>query len=489
MKKKHFYTAVLLLSLLAIGIQPVLATIHVPTQTFIGDTQIATYDGITYTLIADVDEALFIQVSDLVVDGDGHTITGPGPGLTGVGVDINGKNGITVKNLTITGFQNGIRIMGSNLGPAEPKENVLVSNTITSIPGDGNSRGIRLSNTNATIISGNNISDSYWGIHLVSSGNTDIWDTPPYDPIYDYSNTITGNTVTGISPEISGGIWLEGSTYNTLELNTITDHSFAGIYLSVQSDNNTLTNNTSLRNGNGIFLNNSGGTDLLTGNKLTGNTTSNNEYGIKLVNSSYNTMTNNNVSNNTLFGIWLDPSNNNQINNNNFIDNEIQAEVISSTGNNFDGNYWSDWNPDLTTYYEFTGGKDNSPWSEPYGWIEHNTPLRIIPSIINREGCLERILAVIRFPEGITEEDIDIGQNLILYPGDSLVSVEATSQRIITWCRWGTSRVSVFAFFTKDDVTALIPEDGPAEMMVIGRFTDGQYFCGLDDVRIITWSW
>ena len=69
------------------------------------------------------------------------------------------------------------------------------------------------------------------------------------------------------------------------------------------------------------------------------------------------------------------------------------------------------------------------------------------------------------------------------------MGVEATSQRVVTWCRWGTLRVSVFACFDKDDVTALIPDDGPAEMMVIGRFTNGQYFCGLDDVRIITWSW
>ena len=114
--------------------------------------------------------------------------------------------------------------------------------------------------------------------------------------------------------------------------------------------------------------------------------------------------------------------------------------------------------------------------------------LRIIPRIINREGRLQRILAVIRFPEGTTEDDIDIGQWLILYPGDSLVGIDAINQRIVTWYRWGTLRVSLFAFFPKDEVTAVIPEDGPVEFMVIGRFTYGQYFYGFDNVRIISWD-
>jgi len=37
----------------------------------------------------------------------------------------------------------------------------------------------------------------------------------------------------------------------------------------------------------------------------------------------------------------------------------------------------------------------------------------------------KKILAVIRFPEGTAEEDIDIGQPLVLYPGDSLNGIEA----------------------------------------------------------------
>jgi hypothetical protein len=115
--------------------------------------------------------------------------------------------------------------------------------------------------------------------------------------------------------------------------------------------------------------------------------------------------------------------------------------------------------------------------------------LRIIPRRINREGRLQKILAVIRFPAGTAVEDIDIDTPLVLYPGDSPNGIVATSQRIVTWCRWGTTRVAVFGCFSKDEVVAEIPEDGMIEMMVIGRFMDGQYFYGFDDVRIITWQW
>ncbi len=115
--------------------------------------------------------------------------------------------------------------------------------------------------------------------------------------------------------------------------------------------------------------------------------------------------------------------------------------------------------------------------------------LRIIPKIINREGRLQKILAVIRFPEDVTEEDIDIDQPLMLYPDYSYDGIEATHQRIITWCRWGTERVSVFATFSKDELTDVVPEDGLVDLMVVGNFMDGSYFFGIDTVRIISWTW
>jgi hypothetical protein len=115
--------------------------------------------------------------------------------------------------------------------------------------------------------------------------------------------------------------------------------------------------------------------------------------------------------------------------------------------------------------------------------------IRIVPRIINRDGRLPAILAVIRFPEGVTEDDIDMEEPLVLFPGDSPYGIEATCQRIVTWRRWGKLHVSIFSFFPKDDITSAIPEDGLAELIVVGRLVNGQYFYGIDTVRIISWHW
>ena len=94
-------------------------------------------------------------------------------------------------------------------------------------------------------------------------------------------------------------------------------------------------------------------------------------------------------------------------------------------------------------------------------------------------------------PEGVTEGEVDTDEPLLLYPGDSPYGIQATRQRIIQRYRRGTLCVSVFASFSKDEVTADVP-DGPVEMMVIGRFddsADGEYFYGFDNVWIISWHW
>ena len=348
MKKKHLYATVILLLLLAVGIQPAFAFVHTllpPAQIpefgeWVSGTQ-------TFTLTSNVPDgdSILISKSGLTLDGDEavkFSITGPGS--SGVGVDIiggiNAINGITVKNLTINGFSIGIRIDNSNLIPAQPDKNTVENNTLSNC-----TTGILLFHTNRTILKGNTISNStWWGIRLESAGNEDE------DDIYDFSNTIEDNTLNLISD--TGGIWLKGSSFNTLSGNSITGNnfSFAGIYLSLQSNDNVLTSNDA----------------------------SDSEYGIKLLNSSDNILTGNTTSNND-YGIWLDPSINNQINNNNFINNATQASVADdSIVNDFNGNYWSDLEEGSDTYviYSTPSGieiTDNSPWTEQDGWLLPDT--------------------------------------------------------------------------------------------------------------------
>ena len=637
MKVKYYFKIVVLLALLAACTRPALA-INIPDDLTVGD-----WDDINrvYTLTSSVTEGLVLTEGSLtLVRNPGVTITGSG---TGVGISLVGMRNVIVQGMVVQGFLVGIglqnyhlveewqwvgghTIENNEISSVETGINIDASNgnTVTNNTISANSHGITLTGSSDNMVTVNTIntinSTGTEGISLDEGWQGGAWR-------FSKNNTISGNTVTGASIAYESyvvGILLDSEDENTLTNNTLQNNEY-GIRIPGNASNSIgtqITENTILNNYIGIWGNpsyyynlidntltdNAGGIYLygsyyctLTGNTvtghassangiylngsnqntLTGNASSNNNYGIRFVNSNENTLTNNTISDNRLYGIWLDPSNYNQINNNNFISNAIQAKVISSVGNNFDGNYWSDWeDPPYPPFppYTFDGGQDSTPYTEPDGWVVDSTPpeitcpgnttieamepdgvpidderiqtflegasatdnvdppesivitnnapalfppgdtivtftatdtsgnssscqstvtvveaaescLRIIPRIINREGRLNNILAVIRFPAGTAEEDIDIGQNLILYPGDSTVGVEATYQWIVTWYRFGTLHVSVFACFSKDDLVALIPEDGYIEMMAIGRFTDGQYFYGFDNVNIISWTW
>lgn len=538
MKKKHLYTVIILLSFLAFGIQPAHAIIHLTSDGW-RDENLLPFDPpvhsweqgtLTGTLTDNVNEAIHITGNELTLDGGGYTLTEQG-GSQGYGVLINNYNGITVRNLNITGVELGIWISNSNPGPVEPKQNIIENNTIYGTTQEG----IEVYKAYATVIRNNNFLDNWIGIMIENAGKADEWGTG-----FDFGNTISGNTLTNNA----GGIYLvDGSCYNNVVGNTVTGCSANGIYLANGSNNNIVEGNTSSNNG---------------------------------------------------FGIKINPSHNNEIYNNNLIDNGTQVSVVG-TGNVFGnestgGNHWADYTGvDDGSDGRIAGdgigdtllphlGLDNYPFIEKDGWVVDTTPpeiscpgnttieamapdgvpvdderiqtflagasatdnsdppediiittnapaifppgdtvvtftatdtsdnsstcqstvtvveaaessLRIIPTIINRDGILQNILAVIRFPAGTAKEDIDIGVPLVLYPGDSPIGIEAINQRIVTWYRCGVLRVSVFASFSKDEVTAGIPENGPAELMVIGRFDSGQYFYGFDNVWICSWNW
>lgn len=108
--------------------------------------------------------------------------------------------------------------------------------------------------------------------------------------------------------------------------------------------------------------------------------------------------------------------------------------------------------------------------------------LRIFPRTIDRHGRMPRILALLRLPEGITEDQIDSDRTLLLYPGE----IEATYQRAIQWRRRGTPVTNIFALFSKAELMQAVPDDGEVELQVVDQLVSGQYFYGTDTVRIIS---
>jgi hypothetical protein len=107
--------------------------------------------------------------------------------------------------------------------------------------------------------------------------------------------------------------------------------------------------------------------------------------------------------------------------------------------------------------------------------------LIILPRTINRTSRRETISAVLRLPESIITDDIDVDEPLVVFPG----AVEAAGQSIIPPGKAAQSSVKIHAVFDKADLLAAMPDNGEVELTVVGRLNTGEYFYGTDTVRII----
>jgi parallel beta-helix repeat protein len=177
MYKKHFYTAVILLLLLAVGIQPALATITLSKLGW-SDPTVGTWDEdtLTGTLTDDVFEP--IQISNtwwdgiseddlITLNGNGYTVNGSDwdPEVYPNGVDLELTTWfVTIKNLNITTCYNGIVLNTSS------RINVI-NNDVSSCQ-----YGICIGNSGTSIIKDNTISDcTEYGIWLSGAVNNKIY--------------------------------------------------------------------------------------------------------------------------------------------------------------------------------------------------------------------------------------------------------------------------------------------------------------------------
>lgn len=109
--------------------------------------------------------------------------------------------------------------------------------------------------------------------------------------------------------------------------------------------------------------------------------------------------------------------------------------------------------------------------------------LWIFPRIINRYSRQKKMMAWLRLPGGLTKDQIDSGQPLLLYPG----GIEATRQFVFQHHRRRAARyTSIFAFFDKAELMNAVADNVRVELQVVGQLKTGQYFYGSDTIRIIS---
>ncbi len=434
-----FTAATLVLAVIYIGApeQAAAATKFIRDDATGGDcTAIGNWDSATKTctLATDIIETsndLFLKsiqiVSDnIILDGNGHKVQGQG---VGNGIILFSVNGVTVKNVIVSGFETGINtVFGGS--------NNLLNSTVTS-----NNVGIVVSESSNNLTQNNNASfNRVVGVYSPSGRNNN-------------NNRFIGNIVShnGVGFGVSAGIFIVGAQGNIIENNFASFNNGPGVALNVfggHPSNNVIRLNRLLENsgndlslgvedilgcsttivednlGSGerpikyfnvpvnlkneelahlILCNADGstiedvrvrGSETLNNNgiilRFTENAfiervvSSDNSFGISLSDSPLNTIKDSSFERNTFAGISMSRSVGNIIFHNNFVDNGRSPSV--STPNQFSfplptgGNYWTEFdtpaegcndvnnNGICDSPFVFFGGQDNFPFVRKDGW-------------------------------------------------------------------------------------------------------------------------
>jgi len=215
-------------------------TIYIRADGSVDGTDKIQHVGIVYTFTGNISDSIVVEKSGIVIDGATYALRGGGAR----GIDISGRNYVTVRNMRIEEFNHGIWLSGAT-------HNNITANTM--------------------------VNNHYDGIDLQSS---------------DY-NSIVGNTMTG---NHEAGIELWQSSYNDIAKNNLSQNSYYGVWIYDNSNYNDISNNS-------ISENHYDGIDLLSSsnhNAVNNNTVENNhDDGITILGSSYNSIYHNSFINNT----------------------------------------------------------------------------------------------------------------------------------------------------------------------------------------------
>jgi len=213
------FLSFVLVSLPQIEIVKADSTIYIKTDGSVEGTDKIQRDGNIYTFTDNiVNQSIVVEGDNIVVDGAGYTLEGDGKVE---GIWLENRCNVTIKNMQITHFGGGIKIMGTG-----SQNNTIIGNNITDNGHETYGNAIALTfGASQTTISGNNITGNWVGVFVHMGGGNIISE-----------NNITANGL---------GVWIYAGN-NSIIRNDIISNG-RGVLVEIGSNivhHNNFVNNT-----------------------------------------------------------------------------------------------------------------------------------------------------------------------------------------------------------------------------------------------------
>ncbi|MGD6807052.1 MAG: right-handed parallel beta-helix repeat-containing protein [Candidatus Bathyarchaeia archaeon] len=451
MGKKAILTACLfgliMLSLCTINPEPTKAqsfSIIINADGSVTGTSNIQRTGNVYTFTRSISGAIVVQRDNVVINGDGYVLQPETDKL--VGVDISGRNGVTIKNLIIQGFSGRCAILVTNANNCNIQDNTFRNNNIgiemtlssncriISNRFENNGEGLELYSVKPAtdnVISDNKFINNTAGLMLKDFQSTQVLNNLFEKNKYGFSvgeapgsklrnNILNGNIY---SFRIHNARTVDIDTSNTINnkpiINWVNQHDLtvpidAGYVALIDCSNITVKNLNLTSNYDGVFLlsttnstitsntfsNNLVGVNLdeAHNNIITENVLINNENGVSLQAQSSNNSIYENMIHGNKWGVFIDNAAENSITRNSIINS--QRGVFTQTANsnvihhnNFINNT-EGWNDTALTPFTFKpisvnvwdDGCEGNYWSDYNGTDQNGDGIGDTPHVIGQNN-------------------------------------------------------------------------------------------------------
>ncbi len=277
--------------------------------------------GNVYTFTDDIVEYTIASERDnVVIDGGGYSLIGNG---NSTGILILNRNGVTVRNMKVSNFGCGIKLIADFYLGADSSSNNLSDNILTN-----NDYGIFISSSSSNVLRNN----------IMNNNTRNFGVQGKYEQDVDVSNTIDGKPVIywvnqhdRTVPSGAGYIALINCTSVTARDFTLVDNG-QGIVL-VSTTNSVIDENYVSNMDSGIYIQDS------SGNTISGNNLARNGDGIRGQASSNNNMSSNYITNNENGIYFTGASENNVISGNTVAASTVDGiHLWGSRDTDVDGN-------------------------------------------------------------------------------------------------------------------------------------------------------